>query len=50
MASIAEQEKLRSLGLEKELQAASQSGPIHDPDSAPGQIHELQQALHKKDR
>ncbi|XP_036444694.1 myomegalin-like isoform X2 [Colossoma macropomum] len=50
MASIAEQEKLRSLGLEKELQAASQSGPTRDPGSTPGQIHELQRALHEKDR
>ncbi|KAL7844881.1 hypothetical protein SRHO_G00234200 [Serrasalmus rhombeus] len=49
MAFIAEQEKLRSLGLEKELQAASQSGPSCGPDSNPRQIHEFQQALHEKD-
>uniref|UniRef100_A0A3B4DP35 CDK5 regulatory subunit associated protein 2 n=1 Tax=Pygocentrus nattereri TaxID=42514 RepID=A0A3B4DP35_PYGNA len=45
MAFIAEQEKLRSLGLEKELQAASQSGPSCGPDSNPRQIQEFQQAL-----
>ncbi|MCJ8741063.1 hypothetical protein PDJAM_G00066390 [Pangasius djambal] len=50
MASIAEQEKLRSLGLEKELEAVSQSGPLRDAGSAPGQDHKLQQALQEKDR
>ncbi|KAI4905002.1 hypothetical protein NFI96_016457 [Prochilodus magdalenae] len=56
MASIAEQEKLRNLGLEKELEAARHSGPSHDPGSTqdpgstPGQTQELQQALQEKDR
>ncbi|XP_060791643.1 CDK5 regulatory subunit-associated protein 2 isoform X2 [Neoarius graeffei] len=50
MASIAEQEKLRSLGLEKELESVSQSGPSHDAGSTPGQDHKLQQALQEKDR
>uniref|UniRef100_W5L596 CDK5 regulatory subunit associated protein 2 n=1 Tax=Astyanax mexicanus TaxID=7994 RepID=W5L596_ASTMX len=50
MASIAEQEKLKSLGLEKELQAAGQSGPSHAPDSTPAQVHKLQEALQEKDR
>lgn len=50
MASIAEQEKLRSLGLEKELEAVGQSGPLHHAGSAPGQDDKLQQALQEKDR
>ncbi|KAF5893823.1 myomegalin-like isoform X6, partial [Clarias magur] len=50
MASIAEQQKLKSLGLEKELEAVAQSRPLHDAGSAPGQDHKLQQALQEKDR
>lgn len=50
MASIAEQEKLRSLGLEKELDAVIQAGPVHDVGFSPGQNHKLQQALQEKDR
>uniref|UniRef100_A0A4W4DN38 CDK5 regulatory subunit associated protein 2 n=1 Tax=Electrophorus electricus TaxID=8005 RepID=A0A4W4DN38_ELEEL len=49
MASIAEQEKLRSLGLEKGLQAAAQSQPSCGPGSVPGQVRELQQAVLEKD-
>ncbi|XP_053334053.1 CDK5 regulatory subunit-associated protein 2 isoform X6 [Clarias gariepinus] len=50
MASIAEQQKLKSLGLEKELEAFTQSRPLHDAGSAPGQDHKLQQTLQEKDR
>lgn len=50
MASIAEQEKLRSLGLEKELEAVCQPGQLHDAGSARGKDHKLQQALQEKDR
>lgn len=50
MASIAEQEKLRCIGLEKELDAVCQSGPPHEADSARGPDHKLQQALQEKDR
>lgn len=50
MAAIAEQEKLRSLGLEKELEAVGQSGPLRDFGSAPAQEHKLQQAVREKDR
>ncbi|TSK72021.1 Calmodulin-regulated spectrin-associated protein 1-B [Bagarius yarrelli] len=50
MASIAEQEKLRSIKLEKELEAVCQSGPLHDADSARGPDHKLQQALQEKER
>ncbi|KAF7696828.1 hypothetical protein HF521_005246 [Silurus meridionalis] len=50
MATIAEQEKLRSLGLEKELKAAVQSGPSHSAGSAPELDHKLQEALQEKDQ
>ncbi|XP_058270947.1 CDK5 regulatory subunit-associated protein 2 isoform X3 [Hemibagrus wyckioides] len=50
MASIAEQEKLRSLGLEKELEAVCQPGQLHDAGSARGPDHKLQQALQEKER
>ncbi|KAK3524591.1 hypothetical protein QTP70_029906 [Hemibagrus guttatus] len=50
MASIAEQEKLRSLGLEKELEAVCQPGQLHDAGSARGPDYKLQQALQEKDR
>ncbi|XP_073790384.1 CDK5 regulatory subunit-associated protein 2 isoform X11 [Danio rerio] len=50
MATIAEQEKLKNLGLERELQAANQSGPPTDSSSAPQQVRELQQALQESER
>ncbi|KAF4098928.1 hypothetical protein G5714_020958 [Onychostoma macrolepis] len=49
MASIAEQEKLKNLGLEKELQAAKQSGPSADSGSTPERVRELQQTLQEKE-
>ncbi|KAL0163341.1 hypothetical protein M9458_042737, partial [Cirrhinus mrigala] len=49
MATIAEQEKLKNLGLEKELQAAKQSGPSADSSSTPERVRELQQALQEKE-
>ncbi|KAK2872302.1 hypothetical protein Q8A67_022199 [Cirrhinus molitorella] len=53
MATIAEQEKLKNLGLEKELQAANQSGPSANSGSSSGstpeRVRELQQALQEKD-
>ncbi|XP_042603548.1 CDK5 regulatory subunit-associated protein 2-like isoform X1 [Cyprinus carpio] len=49
MATIAEQEKLKNLGLEKELQAAKQSGPSADSGSTPERVRELQQALQEKE-
>ncbi|XP_073680203.1 CDK5 regulatory subunit-associated protein 2 isoform X2 [Garra rufa] len=49
MATIAEQEKLKNLGLEKELQAANQSGPSNDSGSTPERVRELQQALQEKE-
>ncbi|XP_026091054.1 CDK5 regulatory subunit-associated protein 2-like isoform X3 [Carassius auratus] len=49
MATIAEQEKLKNLGLEKELQAANQSGPSADSGSTPERLRELQQALQEKE-
>ncbi|XP_051961433.1 myomegalin-like isoform X2 [Xyrauchen texanus] len=49
MAIIAEKEKLKNLGLEKELQAANQSGPPAGSGSAPEQVRELQQALQEKE-
>ncbi|XP_042634516.1 CDK5 regulatory subunit-associated protein 2-like isoform X4 [Cyprinus carpio] len=49
MATIAEQEKLKNLGLEKELQAANQSGPSADSGSTPERVRELQQALQEKE-
>lgn len=50
MATIAEQEKLKNLGLERELQAANQSGPSTDSSSTPQQVRELQQALQESER
>ncbi|KAI5612920.1 myomegalin isoform X4 [Silurus asotus] len=50
MATIAEQEKLRSLGLEKELKAAVQSGPSHSAGTTPELDHKLQEALQEKDQ
>ncbi|XP_016128229.1 CDK5 regulatory subunit-associated protein 2-like isoform X6 [Sinocyclocheilus grahami] len=49
MATIAEQEKLKNIGLEKELQAAKQSGPSSDSGSTPERVRELQQALQEKE-
>lgn len=50
MATIAEQEKLKNLGLEKELQASKQSGPSADSGSTPERVRALQQALQEKER
>ncbi|TRY95004.1 hypothetical protein DNTS_004666 [Danionella cerebrum] len=49
MATIAEQEKLKNLGLERELQAANQSGASTGPGFTPEQVLELQQALQEKE-
>ncbi|KAI7795827.1 myomegalin [Triplophysa rosa] len=49
MAIIAEREKLKNLGLEKELQAANQSKPSGDSDSTPKRVQELQQVLQQKE-
>ncbi|XP_051534202.1 CDK5 regulatory subunit-associated protein 2-like isoform X2 [Myxocyprinus asiaticus] len=49
MAIIAEQEKLKNLRLEKELQGTNQSGPSTGSGSAPEQVRELQQALQQKE-
>ncbi|XP_050948435.1 CDK5 regulatory subunit-associated protein 2 isoform X2 [Labeo rohita] len=49
MATIAEQEKLKNLGLEKRLQAANQTGPSADSGSTPERVRELQQALQEKE-
>ncbi|XP_073727656.1 CDK5 regulatory subunit-associated protein 2 isoform X10 [Misgurnus anguillicaudatus] len=49
MAIIAEQEKVKNIGLEKELQAANQSGPSGNSDSAPERVKELQKVLQQKE-
>ncbi|XP_051959651.1 centrosome-associated protein CEP250-like [Xyrauchen texanus] len=49
MAIIAEQEKLKNLRLEKELQGANQSGPSTGSVSTPEHVRELQQALQEKE-
>ncbi|XP_073668675.1 CDK5 regulatory subunit-associated protein 2 isoform X5 [Paramisgurnus dabryanus] len=49
MAIIAEQEKVKNIGLEKELQAANQSGPSGNVDSAPERVKELQKVLQQKE-
>uniref|UniRef100_A0A671QCJ6 CDK5 regulatory subunit-associated protein 2-like n=1 Tax=Sinocyclocheilus anshuiensis TaxID=1608454 RepID=A0A671QCJ6_9TELE len=49
MATIAEQEKLKNLGLEKAMQATNQSGPSADSGSTPERVRELQQALQEKE-
>lgn len=50
MAVIAEREKLKNLGLEKELQAGNQSKPSGDSDFASERLKELQQDLQQKER
>ncbi|KAK7131585.1 hypothetical protein R3I94_016644 [Phoxinus phoxinus] len=49
MATIAEQEKLKNIELEKKQQAANQSGPSADSGSTPERLRELQQALQEKE-
>ncbi|XP_043085814.1 LOW QUALITY PROTEIN: CDK5 regulatory subunit-associated protein 2 [Puntigrus tetrazona] len=49
MATIAEQEKLKNLNLEKERQASKQPGPSADSGSTPDRVRELQQALQEKE-
>lgn len=50
MATIAEQEKLKNLELEKKQQAGNQSGPTADLGSTPERVRELQKALREKER
>lgn len=47
MAAIAEQEKLKNIGMEKQLQAL---GPLVTDSSDPSPVQELQQALQEKDK
>ncbi|XP_051734866.1 CDK5 regulatory subunit-associated protein 2 isoform X6 [Ctenopharyngodon idella] len=49
MATIAEQEKLKNLELEKKQQAGNQSGPTADLGSTPERVRELQKALREKE-
>lgn len=46
MAAIAEQEKLKNIDMEKQLQALGLSSTLH-PILSP--VHDLQQALQEKD-
>ncbi|KAM4532788.1 uncharacterized protein V3H82_026516 [Fundulus diaphanus] len=48
MAAIAEQEKLKSINMEKQLQAVA-SGGINTPFSLPSPVQDFQQALQEKD-
>ncbi|MED6273687.1 hypothetical protein CHARACLAT_009041 [Characodon lateralis] len=48
MAAIAEQEKLKSINMERQLQAAASAG-IDPPFSLPRPVQDLQQALQEKD-
>ncbi|XP_051794463.1 CDK5 regulatory subunit-associated protein 2 isoform X3 [Acanthochromis polyacanthus] len=48
MAAIAEQEKLRNINMEKQLQALSPPGTL-SPVPAPNPVQDLQQALQEKD-
>uniref|UniRef100_A0A3Q1CVK6 CDK5 regulatory subunit associated protein 2 n=1 Tax=Amphiprion ocellaris TaxID=80972 RepID=A0A3Q1CVK6_AMPOC len=48
MAAIAEQEKLRNINMEKQLQALSPPDTL-SPVPAPGPVQDLQQALQEKD-
>lgn len=50
MATIAEQEKVKNIELEKKQQAANQSGPSDVLGSTPERLRELQQALQEKER
>lgn len=47
MAAIAEQEKLKNIGMEKQLQALA---PLVTDTSDPSPVQELQQALQEKDK
>lgn len=47
MAAIAEQEKLKNIGMEKQLQALT---PLVTDGSDPSPVQELQQALQEKDK
>ncbi len=49
MAAIAEQEKLKNIDMEKQLQALGPSGPFTSVP-APASVQELQQALQEKDK
>ncbi|XP_076014766.1 CDK5 regulatory subunit-associated protein 2 isoform X3 [Genypterus blacodes] len=46
MAAIAEQQKLKNIAMEKQLQALGLSSALHP---IPSQVHDLQQALQEKD-
>jgi len=50
MATIAEQEKLKNIELEKKQQAANHPGSSADSGSIPERLKELQQALQEKER
>ena len=47
MAGIAEQEKLKNINMEKQLQAL---GPPSSLTSVPSPVQDLQQALQEKDK
>lgn len=47
MAAIAEQEKLKNINMEKQLQA---SGPLSTYSPVPSPVSDLQQALQEKDK
>ncbi|MEQ2220595.1 hypothetical protein ILYODFUR_006960 [Ilyodon furcidens] len=49
MAAIAEQEKLKSINMERQLQAAASAG-IVPPFALPRPVQDLQQALQEKDK
>lgn len=49
MAAIAEQEKVKSINMEKQLQALGPSG-IFTSVPGPSPVHDLQQALQEKDK
>uniref|UniRef100_A0A3B5KW42 CDK5 regulatory subunit associated protein 2 n=1 Tax=Xiphophorus couchianus TaxID=32473 RepID=A0A3B5KW42_9TELE len=49
MAAIAEEEKLKNINMEKQLQTVA-STDIHPPSSLPRTVQDLQQALQKSDR
>lgn len=46
MAAIAEQQKLKNIDMEKQLQALGLSSALH---LIPSQVHDLQQALQERD-
>lgn len=49
MAAIAEEEKLKNINMEKQLQTVA-STDIHPPSSLPRTVQDLQQALQKSDK